>query len=308
MKWNQVRVSSVNFDFVFWLRLQLTSDFVFSWFRLQLSSPAILISSFEISHLVPNRAIKSNWKVIGTSFLVYWSWDQHDNSRLWICYFQNDEILVVEGHEFYIKRTNKFTTACNFSKYQSYKCRVSAFSQDGQLIRVNGEHNHNASIGKQATGKIIKEIKALKENLNPAAAVASAILPITDVLSTQYALLSKPKLIQTSQRLRKNVQTESIHEPSDRHFDIPDTFQEFLQYDSGKDDHERILIFGDLYIPSILEASKFWLAERTFKLSHKNFYQIYTLHVYILGIAPACLYALLPNQNGKKRTADYLMP
>ena len=209
------------------------------------------------------------------------------------------KILVVEGHEFYIKRTNKFTTACNCSKYQSYKCRVSAFSQDGQLIHVNGEHNHTASIGKQATGKVIKEIKALKENFIPAAAVASAILPITDVLSTQYALPSKPKLIQTSQRLRKNMQTESIHEPSDRHFDIPDTFQEFLQYDSGKDDHERILILGDLYMPSILEGSKFWLAEGTFKLSHKNFYQIYTLHVHILGIAPACLYALLPNQNGK---------
>ena len=91
----------------------------------------------------------------------------------------------------------------------------------------------------------------------------------------------------------------SIHEPSDRHFDIPDKFQEFLRYDSGKDAHERILVFGDPYMTSVLESSKFWLGDGTFKLSPKNFYQIYTLHVYVLGIAPACLYALLPNKTEK---------
>ena len=78
---------------------------------------------------------------------------------------KNKEILVVEGHEFYVKRLNKFTTAWNCSKYQSYKCRVSALTQDDQLIRVNCEHNHSASIKKPATRKIIKEIKALSENL-----------------------------------------------------------------------------------------------------------------------------------------------
>ena len=71
----------------------------------------------------------------------------------------------------------------------------------------------------------------------PAAALVSAILPVTDVLSTQYALPSKPNLIQSSQRLRKNIQTMSIYEPSDRQFHITDMFQEFLRYDSGKHDH-----------------------------------------------------------------------
>ena len=212
---------------------------------------------------------------------------------------KNKEILVVEGHEFHVKRLNKFTTAWNCSKYQSYKCRVSALTQDDQLIRVNGEHNHSASIGKPTTREVIKDIKALSENLTHAAAVASAILPVTDVLSTQYALPSIPNLIQTSQRLRQVIQTVSIHEPSDRHFDITDKFQEFLRYDSGKDDHERILVFGDPYMTSVLKSSKFWLGVGTFKLSLKNFYQMYTLHVYVLGIAPACLYALLPNKTEK---------
>ena len=220
---------------------------------------------------------------------------------------KNKEILVVEGHEFYVKRLNKFSTAWNCSKYQSYNCRVSASTQDDQLIRVNGEHNHNgehgASIGKPATRKVIKEIKAPSENLKPAAAVASTILPVTDVLSTKYALPSKPNLIQTSQLLRKVIQAVSIHELSDRHFEIPDNFQEFLRYESEKDDHERILVFADPYMTSVLESSKFWLGDGTFKLSPKNFYQIYTLHVYVLGNAPACLYALLPNKTENRELA-----
>ena len=80
---------------------------------------------------------------------------------------------------------------------------------------------------------------------------------------------------------------------------IPDKFQEFLRYDSGIVDHERILVFGDPYVTSVLESSKFWLGDGTFKLSPKNFNQIYTLHVYVLGIAPVCLYALLPNKSEK---------
>ena len=128
---------------------------------------------------------------------------------------------------------------------------------------MNGEHNQNASIGKPARRKVIKEIKALSENLTPAAVVASAILQVTDVLSTQYALQSKPNLMQTSHRWRKVIQTVSIHEPLDRHFDIPDNFQEFLRYDSGKDDHERVLVFGFPYMTSVLEGSKFWLGDGT---------------------------------------------
>ena len=67
----------------------------------------------------------------------------------------------------------------------------------------------------------------MSENLTPAADVASAVLSITGVLSTQYALPSKPILIQISQHLRKNMQSESIHEPFDRHFHIPGTVQAF---------------------------------------------------------------------------------
>ena len=76
------------------------------------------------------------------------------------------------------------------------------------------------------------------------------------------------------------MQTVLIQEPSDRPFDILDTFEDYLQYNRRKVDLERILIFGYPYMISVLKGSKFWFADGTFKLSPRNFYQFYTHHVY----------------------------
>ena len=96
--------------------------------------------------------------------------------------------------------------------------------QDGQIIRVNLVPNH---IGKPAPRNVMKEIKALSENLRVAA--TTAILLVTDLLLTQNALPWKPNLTQSSQRLRNTLQTVPLHEPWDNHFFITDTFKEFLQ-------------------------------------------------------------------------------
>ena len=110
------------------------------------------------------------------------------------------------------------------------------------------------SIGKPATRKALKKIKTLSVNLTRAAAIISIMLPVTDILSIKYTLPSKTKFLQTLKRFRKNIQTVSFHELSDRHFDIPDTFQECLRYESRKDDHERILILCDPYLTPVLES------------------------------------------------------
>ena len=51
-----------------------------------------------------------------------------------------------------------------------------------------------------------------------------------------------------------------LHDLSNRHIDMPDTFQKFFRRDSGKDDHECILVSGDPYVTSVLDGSKFGLA------------------------------------------------
>ena len=49
----------------------------------------------------------------------------------------------------------------------------------------------------------------------------------------------------------------------------------------------------------VLETSNFWLADGTFKVTPKMFYQLYSIHVSLSGIAPACIYAFMPNKTEK---------
>ena len=41
------------------------------------------------------------------------------------------------------------------------------------------------------------------------------------------------------------MQAAKTYEPSNRHFDLPGTFQEDRRFESGKNDEERKLIVGD---------------------------------------------------------------
>ena len=87
--------------------------------------------------------------------------------------------------------------------------------------------------------------------------------------------------------------------PVARNFEIPEIFENFIRYDSGSNDHERIILCGDPEMLRILEKSSFWLADGTFKITPKMFYQLYSIHVSVSGNAPACIYAFLPNKTEK---------
>ena len=106
----------------------------------------------------------------------------------------------------------------------------------------------------------------------------------------------KDNLLRAVFRKRQKAICLQIPAPTDRHFDVPDEFAPFLQQDSGKDDKEQILIFGDATMKNLLNLSNTWLVDETFKLSPEIFYQIYTIHVELNGFVPPCAYVLLPNE------------
>ena len=212
---------------------------------------------------------------------------------------KNKPILIASGHEFYFKRKNTFTENWICSKYQTHKCRATAITENNELIETRGEHNHDISAGKSEARNVIKHIKDLSERFTPTVAVASAVLPITKDLATQFALPSKDKLIRTAARTRKQLDVNMPPIPVVRNFEIPEIFENFIRYDSGSNDNERIILCGDPEMLRVLEKSSFWLADGTFKITPKMFYQLYSIHVSVSGIAPACIYAFLPNKTEK---------
>ena len=61
----------------------------------------------------------------------------------------NDEqILVVSGHEFYLKCMNKTTTIWNCQKYQTRKWRATGTTDGESSVQTRGEHNHDISMWK----------------------------------------------------------------------------------------------------------------------------------------------------------------
>ena len=118
-------------------------------------------------------------------------------------------------------------------------------------------------------------------------------------MASQFALPSKDKLIRTAARTRKQLDVNMPPIPVARNFEIPEIFENFIRYDSESNDHERIILCGDPEMLRVLEKSSFWLADGTFKITPKMFYQLYSIHVSVSGIVPGCIYAFLPNKTEK---------
>ena len=213
---------------------------------------------------------------------------------------KDKQMLVVSGHEYYLKRKNKTTTNWNCSKYQTHKCRATAITDGKNFIETRGQHNHDISTRKPDARLVLKNIKELSHSNTPTVAVATTIQPITDNIATQLALPSEENLVRTAQRARKERQEVLSVSPATRSFfEIPELFKNFIRFDSGQNDHERIILFGDPDMLRVLETSNFSLADGTYKVTPKTFYQLYSIHVSLSGIAPACIYAFLPNKTEK---------
>ena len=123
-----------------------------------------------------------------------------------------------------------------------------------------------------------KHIKDLSERFTPTVAVASAVLPITNDLATQFALPSKDKLIRTAARTRKQLELNMPPIPVARNFEILENFENFIRFNSGSNDHERIILCGDPEMLRVLEKSSFWLADfgiqSYFSGAHPNMWKV----------------------------------
>ena len=152
------------------------------------------------------------------------------------------------------------------SECQTHNSRVIAITEKNELIETRGEQNHDISAGKLDAGNVIRHLIDLSERFTPNVAVASAALPVTNNLATQFALPSKNKQIRTAARTRKQLDVNMPPIPYAQKCEILETFEKFIRCDSGSNDHERIILCSEPKMLRVLEKSSFWLAGRTLKL------------------------------------------
>ena len=91
--------------------------------------------------------------------------------------------------------------------------------------------------------------------------------------------------------------------PVARHgFEIPDEYgkldngEQFLRYDSGIDDHQRILIFASERALEDIASYCHWACDGTFKIVPEQWYQLMCIHVQVNGSTFPRVFALLPNK------------
>ena len=79
-------------------------------------------------------------------------------------------------------------------------------------------------------------------------------------------------------------------------YQLTENGDQFLLYDSGVGDPERILIFSSQQAIQFLSSSDHWFADGTFKVCPDIYFQVYTVHAEQGGRIFPCVFALLPNK------------
>ena len=144
--------------------------------------------------------------------------------------------------------------------------------------------------------------ETVRSQLNPVNSqiIAASLQLVQDDKATQLSLLSRSALTQFLNRSKQTPSLPTI--ATDDPIKIPDPFTLFCLFDSGTQDTERILIFGDIENLNALKLyKKTWLVDGTFKICPSQFYQLYTVNIQVDGFHQPCVYALLSN----KRLSTY---
>ena len=78
--------------------------------------------------------------------------------------------------------------------------------------------------------------------------------------------------------------------------------EQFLIFNSGQGDADRIFIFGTNQSLQLLSQSQKWFGDGTFKVCPQIFFQIYTIRAQINGCILPCIYALFLNKTEETYT------
>ena len=211
--------------------------------------------------------------------------------------------LIYNCYEFWQESTNQrgqITWRC--CKHQVFHCKA-RIKTDGDRIIGNPEHTHSGNV---ATSLARQAIGKMKDHMTETISTPSSSQGAVVVHLEGHVQMALPKKASLSRVLRRHRQIQSMAAnngaalpsiPSDKTFQIPDMWQEFLLHDSGPGD-DRLLIFGDRELLRALSRAHIWIADGTFKVVACLFFQLYTIHFeFAGGINPAGVYCLLSSKS-----------
>ena len=212
--------------------------------------------------------------------------------------------LVYHGFMYHCDRRTEDKTFWRCFNRQEMACKGRVHETDGQF-RLVTEHNHAPSHNRaeaemMRTNMINRSIMSNDTSRAIYSAAVQGASPGAIIKLPKYASMQ-----QSIARKRKAVNLPHPNPQSLEEIDVPLELrvtangENFLLYDSGNQDLQRILIFGTDRNIAILRLCEVWLADASFKVAPALFYQIWVIHGLYRNRVVPLVYVLMPAKSGQ---------
>lgn len=181
------------------------------------------------------------------------------------------------------------------------KARVKLTIMDEFVQQVN-EHTHPPSQVKCEVAKVTASVKLRAETSNDTSRqiLAGELIGISESASVNLPSMNAMRRNIRAARQDRNIPPQPVNIVAipdiPQEYQITENGEQFLLFDSGSGDPERIIIFASPLGINQLATSEHWFADGTFKVCPEVFYQLYTVHAEQGGRIFPCVFALLPNK------------
>ena len=221
----------------------------------------------------------------------------------------SQQLLDTDGYT-YNKRNDRTAsngfTIWRCSKTRSLKCGCSVnLNPADHALTPSKDHNHAAAPQLEQKKELITSLKRKAEDQQ----LSSTQNILTETLKSSSPELNVqlPKLeslARVAQRARAKASGSANHSEAlkSTDFELPPTCQytlrdeDFVAFDGVTDKGARLIIFTTARNLRILASHPNWIADGTFYVSPKQFYQSYSIHAVIDGKCLPLLFAILSDK------------
>ena len=172
-----------------------------------------------------------------------------------------------------------------------------------QFTQIVSSHTHAPD---PARSQMLQGYQSMKDRAFVSGEKTRTILTQGLVGLNESSIVALPTLSSVKRTIRRHkslVEENGINHDSVAELQIPARYrftlkeENFLIYDSGSGDTNRMLIFCAPKMLSLLGESQSWYADGTFKVVPEQFFQLYTIHAEKDSMIIPCVFALLTNKS-----------
>ena len=162
---------------------------------------------------------------------------------------QNRRTLVIGGHDKKKTGNKEWKHSLEVFKMGSHKCKTTAITRDNDLISCRNEHTHEVFPGRSDARLLVQKMKQdtkIQQVPVNSIFIANGLQSVFEEKAVRLALPCRSAINWALNRQKVN-ERPTLPPIVDRNFEVPKQHEDFCVFDSGIEDPERLLIFGDTY-------------------------------------------------------------